>query len=236
MRREEQIARTYLLTLGLGDPAYEPDGQMPPDFSLHNQIGVEVRRLNQVIRVDGKYQGTEQLSIALWNAFTEVLGSFNALYSGKSYWVGIDFHNSFSRPTKTIKSQMRRTLESFLQKGTAPPCRLGVNDAIGLSVYESQPLEGRLFRPAGSMNYDEGGAVLQMYAFNINRFIAEKTAKVAAHKSRYETWWLVLVDNLGWGLSQHELQELKKSLKDLGCFQRLYIIDRDAELLLDVSQ
>jgi hypothetical protein len=44
---DERIAGEYLHRLGMGTVAYEPDGQVPPDFLIDGRIAVEVRRLNQ---------------------------------------------------------------------------------------------------------------------------------------------------------------------------------------------
>ena len=47
MNEEEKIAANYLHSLGFGDVKFEPDGNIPPDFSIGKSVGVEVRRLNQ---------------------------------------------------------------------------------------------------------------------------------------------------------------------------------------------
>jgi len=47
MDSSERIVYQYLSYQGFSDVAYEPDGNVPPDFLLNGRIAVEVRRLNQ---------------------------------------------------------------------------------------------------------------------------------------------------------------------------------------------
>jgi len=44
MDSSERIVYEYLSSQGFSDVAYEPDGNVPPDFLLNGRIAVEVRR------------------------------------------------------------------------------------------------------------------------------------------------------------------------------------------------
>ena len=67
MDESERIVEKYLLALELGTVVFEPDGNIPPDFSVGGRIGVEVRRLNQNYQnSNGRSQGLEELAIPLW--------------------------------------------------------------------------------------------------------------------------------------------------------------------------
>ena len=44
------------------DIHYEPDGNIPPDFGLNADIGVEVRRLNENVFSGTKGEGLELLT------------------------------------------------------------------------------------------------------------------------------------------------------------------------------
>ena len=39
MKEEEQIAENYLKGLGIGNVIFEPDGNIPPDFSVGRALG-----------------------------------------------------------------------------------------------------------------------------------------------------------------------------------------------------
>ena len=47
MNKDEKIANTYLKSLGFQKLEFEPNGNIPPDFTINKKIGVEVRRLNK---------------------------------------------------------------------------------------------------------------------------------------------------------------------------------------------
>ncbi|MDO9271654.1 MAG: hypothetical protein Q7T94_01375 [Rugosibacter sp.] len=66
MDDSERLAEKYLLALNCGEVVFEPDGNIPPDFSVDARIGVEVRRLNQNYeKSDGSIEGLEELAIPL---------------------------------------------------------------------------------------------------------------------------------------------------------------------------
>lgn len=232
MKPEESTAKAFLLRSGFADPIYEPDGNVPPDFSVRPRIGIEVRRLNQNLPVDGEDQGAEQLSIPLWRIFVETLESFDSRYEGQSYWVGIEYTHSF-RATQRIKDEMRNVLEAFISSNKDDsPHRLRVNDGIILSIYPSHPTRGRVFKPAGSVPFDEGGPVVRTYAENIRYCIRAKSKKIGPYKHRYNEWWLILVDYMGLGFGRDTVDELKILLNGLGDFNRLSIITADGQNLL----
>jgi len=235
MKPEEHLADKFLTNLGIGTPIYEPDGNVPPDFTFENQVGIEVRRLNKTVLVEGKYRGTEELSISLWRAFTDVLSLFDSQYNGKSYWVGIEFDNSFTKPTMAIKKQMKQALQDFLDRKCTAPLQIKVNDNIEFLIHEAQPIIGRVFCRAGSINRDESGQVLQMYISSVRHCIMEKTFKIASYKNRYAEWWLLLVDTMGWNMDRDETEILRNELNDFGSFDRVYIIDRNSACLFDSS-
>ena len=89
MNEEEKITAKYLLSLGSRDVQFEQDGNVPPDFSINSSIGVEVRRLNQHFFQKDSVVGLEKLEIPIWDAFIEVLRSFDESFQGESFWVAL---------------------------------------------------------------------------------------------------------------------------------------------------
>lgn len=52
MKIKERIAKRFLERMKLGKVVFEPDGNIPPDFTFTSTgIGIEVRRLNQALTV-----------------------------------------------------------------------------------------------------------------------------------------------------------------------------------------
>ena len=65
MKPEESAAQKYLKSLDLGKVNFEPDGNIPPDFTINNHIGIEVRQLNQHFFNGDKPEGLEQLNFPI---------------------------------------------------------------------------------------------------------------------------------------------------------------------------
>ncbi len=235
MNTEEKIAESYLRALETGDVIFEPDGNIPPDFSINNCIGVEVRRLNQHFFDGNNPTGLEQLEISIWNIFIDVLRSFDKYFQGESYWVGIDFQRPLDSSMKKLKTQMKGALASFIKEKPNLPYEIQVNEQVGFYIFHSEPQTDQLFREAGRSDMDAGGFVVSIYIENINHCISDKNRKIGHAFSKYEEWWLLLIDTMAGGLGKDEVFEVKKHVTKLGNFDTLLIIDRDGTLLLKVE-
>lgn len=233
MNLDEARVFKYLKTHFDENVVFEPDGKIPPDFLVDSVIAIEVRRLNQHFFSEGRSEGLEQLSFPIFNVFNDVLKSFDSYYKGNTYWVSIDFERPLSTSMRQAKKDMEISLRSFLASGISEfPHTLSVNAKIKFTVYASQPVGGRVFRPAGGLDGDAGGWVVASYIENLRHCIIEKSAKVAQYLPKYSEWWLYLVDYMGWGLDTRETKNLLSSINDIGNFHRVFIISSDGEVLL----
>jgi hypothetical protein len=236
MKAEEQIAEDYLRSLGTGSVIFEPDGNIPPDFSVGSSTGVEVRRLNQNYFGEDDPKGLEELSIPLWRILEKEASKFNNQFAGKSYWIFAHYRRPPKQSGGETAKSVRDSLVDFLRRGGKVPDELAVNDHLKLMVYPSSPVQGRVFRLGGGMDRDSGGWLIPMYADNISYCIREKSLKIAPYKDRYATWWLLVVDFLGWGINDSEESELRSMIPGLGQFDRVILIDNQyGELRLDLE-
>ena len=212
---------------------WEPDGNVSPDFLVDSEFAVEARRLNQNFFHNEKSEGLEQLSFPIFDAFNSVLKSFNSRYQGTTYWVAIDFDRPLNMSMRHAKNDMEITLKNFLINGVSQyPQLLFVNAKIEFTVFPSQPIGGRVFRPAGGVDGDAGGWVIPTYKDNLRLCIIEKSLKVANYLPKYHVWWLYLVDHMGWGLDISETKDLISSISDIGNFDGVFIFSNDGETLL----
>jgi len=102
MDSSERLAEKYLHGLGLDPVIYEPDGNIPPDFSVGDKIGVEVRRLNQnYIDASGIAHGLEEVSIPLWQRMKSILRSLGPSVMGECWYVGVNY----ARPARLEASR-----------------------------------------------------------------------------------------------------------------------------------
>ena len=213
MDDSEKVANEYLLNLGLGTVVYEPDGNTPPDFLVNGTIAVEVRRLNQNEIIESGHRGLEVTRIPLDARVRKLLASLGPAQSGVSWFVCYDF----GRPLpewKKLRSAFREYLLTF-RANPSPERELSATICKGFEIRlrragNSYP---QFFVPGGSADDDSGGWVLQETQKNLGLCIEEKTRKIAPYRHRYPEWWLVLVDQIGYGVEACDEQMFREHLK-----------------------
>ncbi|MHB8194209.1 MAG: hypothetical protein ACYDGL_13155 [Bellilinea sp.] len=224
MKPEEIIAKKYLEQHESGIIIHEPDGKIPPDFSLNSIIGIEVRRLNKNIFINNTYEDLDINTRGLYLAIDEVLKSLDSQFSGKSYYVNYTLKRPFRR-IFDIKRDLKRQLQDFLDQAVNPPVTLHIPNNLEIEIVSRTPVSGRTFRFGGGMDDDEDSGVIHSYFTNINLCISEKNKKIEKYKARYQEWWLVLVDKVQSYPDKADLDEIDKHIIDLGNFNRLCIIN-----------
>jgi len=224
MNREEKVADNYLKSLGYKNVIFEPDGNIPPDFSLDGKIAVEVRRLNQHFFTEDEVKGLEEARIPLFKLLQSSFSEFDAQYKDNSYWVSI----RFSRPIKSgkiVRKAIHKSLNNFLRKPAPLPCKVKVTESIFFHVFPSQPVEGRVFRFAGGTDRESGGFVLTEFKKNFDHCMKEKSEKINDHYDKYNSWWLVLVDQIAYGFDESEKKEIKSMVKANSCWDKVIVLD-----------
>ena len=236
MKPEESIVNLFLHQTQTGKIVYEPDGNIPPDFSIDARIGVEVRRLNQNSIIGGAPEDLDELAIPLDSAINEVLRSFDSQYGGKSFRVGYEFE----RPIKSIhetKRILKDYLTRFLENNIPVPVKYYVSDNLIIEIYSRLNHTGETFRRMDSMDDDWGGGMIEKYLSNLNLCISEKSRKIKPYKSKYQEWWLTLVDKTDLYPDEADLKEIKQNIIDLRSFTRLCIINpNDLGLVVDIRK
>lgn len=225
MNRDENVAVTYLKHLDLGDVEYEPDGNVPPDFLISDEIAVEVRRLNENYFDDEDSSGLEELTIPLLKSATQAFRSFDNQYDGESYFVGVEYDRPYEPSSKETENNIKTVLDNFLRGDDEAPVVLSANDSLKIVIYPRSPKQGEVFRLAVSIDWDSGGWVVPVYAENINYCVFEKSTKIKDRVGEYEEWWLLLIDYIGGGLMTHEYKKLRPKIKSLGHFDQVRVID-----------
>jgi len=236
MKPEEIIAKKYLEQHESGVLVYEPDGKIPPDFSLNSIIGIEVRRLNKNIFINNTYEDLDIKTRGLYLAIDEVLKSFDSQYSGKSFFVNYTLKRPFRR-IFDIKRDLKKQLQVFLDQAVNPPVTLHIPINLEIEIVSGTPVSGRTFRRGGGMDDDEDSWVIHSYVTNVNLCISEKNKKIEKYKARYKEWWLLLVDRVQSYPDKADLDEIGKHINDLGNFNRLCVINPlTLDLMIDIRK
>lgn len=220
----ESHAYGFLTHAGYKNIQYEPDGNCPPDFLIDNSIAIEVRRLNQNYAAGNGSRGLEETSIPLWSAIQKLGSEFGKPVDSQSWFVRF----TFSRPEpdwKILKPQLHDALLRFKMSTPKvsgvilelPNFKLKVNRAGG--QYND------LYVMGGGSDLDSGGYVLAEMERNIRLCVLEKSKKTRDFRSKYQRWWLVLVDHISRGLDAGEVALLENDFSIAHDWDKILIID-----------
>jgi hypothetical protein len=204
MDESEQLAQQYLSSLNIGPVVFEPDGNVPPDFSIGGKIAVEVRRLNQNFEFpDGTRQGLEQLSIPLWKRFKSFLPSLGPSLNGECWYVGLDYRRPLEQ-WRTLDPLVRSQLRTFMAQPVRSQTTLRVTPSLSLDLIRSGKDHGSFFVLGASSDDDSGGWVMGEIERNLRLCVAEKERKIEPYRSKYSTWWLVLPDHIDYAMQDED--------------------------------
>jgi hypothetical protein len=224
MKYEETMAEKYLNSLGLGQAVFEPDGNVPPDFVLDGSIAVEVRRLNKQVEVAGETEGIEQAAIPLKKVVDKTLKKFDSLYSGNSYFVLYTYGRPLA-PMALLSKKLELALDAFVQGPMSTPTKLDIDPSFRIQIVSAaNPISGRFFVLASDRDLQRGGWIVEDMMNNIRHCSDEKAAKVAAYRAKYPTWWLLLVDFIGYGIDQFDQDQLTVTANVRHTWDKLIIL------------
>jgi len=218
MKIEEQIAQTYFKSIGYEDIVFEPKGNRTPDFSINDNIGIEVRRLNQFY--NGKPLENESYSV-IRKIINQIQSFGNKTHSKSAF-----FTIRYSRPVnynREAKDKINSILENHCLLMDSK-MEYHINDYIELSIIPSTEKFDVQFHPGMLIDYNQGGFVLGNIYQSLKIIIPEKFNKIELYKNEYSEWWLALIDTVGYGLSEAEFKQLRSSIDFDLKFDRIFII------------
>jgi len=198
--QSEKLAYDYLRCRGFQDIVYEPDGNVTPDFLVNKEIAVEVRQLNQNEITDSGYRSLDEIAIPLSMKFKNLLASFRSADSGGSWFVRYSFKRPLP-PWDELQSLIRQQLEEFRDsRGPEGRTRIFITDDFQLDLIRATNNHSLLFVFGGYSDSDSGGWVFGETQKNLRICIDEKTKKIERVRVKYEQWWLILIDYIGYGV------------------------------------
>jgi hypothetical protein len=212
------------------DVIHEPDGNVSPDFLVNGTIAIEVRRLNQNYRG----QSLESFEIPLRQRIEKLLAKFGAAQSRQSYFVFFTYWLPLPN-WKRLGPLIEAELQKVSSTGTCPDVEIelpGIS-AFHLKFQKSDSDLGDAFVVGGWINHNSGGFVVSEMIENLTFVIEEKKNKV---HGRYPTWWLAVVDQIGYSLSDWNREEFKKYQPQISPFQKVLIVDpQDPTIFFEIE-
>lgn len=198
MNDSEKFVFEYLKSRGFGNIIYEPDGNIPPDFTIDGRIAVEVRRLNENEKTTIGHRGLEETSKPLTALIEKALVATGPPIYGVSWFVSY-FYRRPLPPWRKLDIALRNVLQEIREKPDLGTHKVRVADRLQLSFTRASELHQDLLVLGSWSDHDSGGFVISEMVQNLRICMAEKSLKVAKVASRYSEWWLALDDRIGYG-------------------------------------
>lgn len=225
MKPCERLVEAHLKQRGYQSVVYEPDGNTTPDFLVDGTIAVEVRRLNQNHFGKDGTKGLEEVAISLEKQVKALLAEMGPPAAGESWFV----HYRFSRPVedwKTLKVKVRNGLQSFMASNPTNHGTIATGKGFEMRVMcrTATPRQS-MFVLFGRTDEDSGGFVVELARRNVDHCVIEKDRKVDPVRSKYDEWWLILVNYIGFDLDQDEKDMVKAAVSPLHGWDKIRIID-----------
>jgi len=216
----ESLARVFLESRGYGDAVYEPDGNVPPDFSCGG-IAVEVRRLNQH---DKTGHGLEETEYPLVGKFRMLLASFGPPRSA-SWFVTFQFRRPIEK-WRTLAPKIRGVLASVGDNLVNDVVRIRVTETFSIAIFRASELHDSRFVHGGHTDHESGGWLVSETIRNLAIVIPEKTRKITPYQSKYPEWWLVLVDCIGYAnFDADELNVLRRHVVRPSEWAKIFLLN-----------
>ena len=151
----------------------------------------------------------------------KLLPKFGPAPDGRGWWVFFDYRRPVDAPY--LKRALPQALAAFLADPQPDGVTLRLGRTFELEIKPATITVEHLFMLGGYADFDAGGFVVGEVIRNLNLCIAEKSKKIAVHRSRYAEWWLVLPDHIGPDLRPEERERIRPHV-DLCAFDHVVLL------------
>jgi hypothetical protein len=126
---------------------------------------------------------------------------------------------------KKLRPKLESALNAFENSTNRTRGVIASGQGFELEIFcrASKPHES-LFVMAGCSDQESGGWVLSEMQKNIIYCATEKERKIEKVRDKYSTWWLALVDHIGYGLDDFDREQFKTSVCVEHSWDRILII------------
>ena len=225
MNQDEKIAEAYLKKSYM-NVVYEPDGNIPPDFSVNGNIGVEVRRLNQQHRENGHTKGLEEQGIPLKKAVEAEISPYPKDPNGNNYWLTLRYQRDIGK-ISVIRKNVKLAIGAFQAQSERIPFSYKLSENAKIEFVARANNLSRKYKIAIESDEDSGGWVVDMYVQDTTHCINEKEQKIKPYAANYSEWWLLLIDHIHC-MDSHDKNDIVAAIKKPSAFERVIVIKHDS--------
>jgi hypothetical protein len=222
MNHDEKIAYHFLSSIGFKYIDYEPNGNIPPDFLVNGNTAIEVRRLNQYTNVNGTEKPLEELHFKLIPRIIKTIEEFETKEFNDTLIVSI----SYGRPLRVDKNLIKKIKASIYKniKTRDKYLKVTINENLELRFFRSDLKLEKSIILGTALDYNSGGFVVSNIYKNLKLIISEKEYKIKEYYGNFESWWLILIDYIGYGLDKIDQNQLMNLPKLKTIFEKILIV------------
>jgi len=222
MNQDEKIAYDYLVHENYSSIVYEPDGNIPPDFLVNNKIAIEVRRLNQHKLVNGVYKPIEELGFKLIPRIAKTLKELETNDFESSILVTVYYQRPLKVNTKLL-NKLKTEIKNKLPL-TTKEIKIDIDYNLQLKLYQSKLKFSSSISIGAIHDLDGGGFVVSNIYDNLKLILKEKKRKTLPYHEKYKTWWLILIDYIGYNLDKVDIQQLNSAPRLKTIFNKVLLL------------
>jgi hypothetical protein len=224
MDRSEKLARDYLISQGYS-PIYEPRGVTTcPDFEINKTTAIEVRRLNENYYANKKNEGLRTVSQPLWDGIESIFATHQEQNPKLNYWVSLHMKRPVEK-LKFLKKKLNQYLGNYSTKDHIQDKNIKISSSISLELRPKTKIENQIFHLGSMLDFDSGGYVLPILLQNMNFCIEQKTKKITPCYCKYEKWWLILIDEISYGLNHKDKQYVSHQIIKKPTWERIITLN-----------
>jgi len=234
MNNDEKIVYDFLSSIGFKNIVYEPNGNIPPDFFVNGNTAIEVRRLNQHIKVNGIEKPLEELHFKLVPKIIKTIKDFETEEFNDTLIVSV----SYGRPLKVDKKIFKQIKESINNNIATKDkdLKVKINENLELRFFRSELKLDKSIILGTALDYNSGGLVVSNIYKNLEFIIAEKEDKIKEYYNDFESWWLILIDYIGYGLDKIDQDQLFNLPRLKTIFEKIIIVSPlDIERTIEIN-
>jgi hypothetical protein len=223
MKTEERITYDFLSTLGYKNIIYEPLGRSkPPDFSIEGKIGIEVRRLNKYIKINGEYEPIEKFEFEFVPKFRNAIKELENQNLPFSIGINLNYKRPFEVTKQLLKDLKNSIIDSTISENYG--INIFFNEKITYMLFKGNGRSDQTYKLIGIMDRDRGGVVQDSRSNALQICIDEKSSKLKSLEDKFNELWLVLVDNIFSRVDYTTKQDLQRIPEIRSIFKRIIMI------------
>lgn len=159
------------------------------------------------------------------NKVKKVLSNYSAEAGSNDFWVGLLYERNKGKLDVSEKN-IKEAIDAFHSQNETIPFVYKIGENVLLRFITKNSKATHRYELGSESDLDAGGWVVNVCSDAIRHCIEEKEIKIMFYLSKYDRWWLMLVDNINYMKSEDQA-DIVKSITKSSCFERIIVVNYD---------